>query len=57
MFLIESAGSSAAAFLREIVETHSPVSFQLIQNRREQGVWNYLVGIGIAIFALAVLFY
>lgn len=56
-FMIDSLGSSAAGFLRDVVESHRAVSFQLIPNRQKQEVWQYLVVAGILVLALAVLFY
>jgi hypothetical protein len=54
-FTIESLGGSAAGFLREVIESHRNISFQMTSQQQKQDVWRYLVAAAVLVFAAAVL--
>lgn len=56
-FMIDSVGMNASAFMRDAVDSHRAVSFQLIPEEERQEVWQYVVLTSIVLFVLAVLFY
>lgn len=56
-FMIDSLGRRAAPFLRDAIEAHRTVSFQLTRKQEKQAVWQYVVAAGIVLFAASVLVY
>ena len=56
-FTIESLGGSAVAFLREVIESHRNISFQMTHQPHKQDVWRYFVAAAVLVFACAVLMY
>lgn len=56
-FVIESSGVSSAPFLRNAVNSHRSISFQLIPAEDKQEVWQWVLAFAVVVFVVAVLFY
>jgi hypothetical protein len=56
-FMIDTLGRAAAPFLRDAVEAHRAVSFQLTRKQDKQAAWQHVVVIALVLFAVCVLFY
>jgi hypothetical protein len=56
-YVIDQAGTSAAPFLRNAVDSHRSISVQLIPTDDEQEVWQWLVILAVAIFVVAIVFH
>ena len=56
-FTVDSAGVSAAPFLRNAVNAHRAISFQLIPADDRQEVWQWMLALAVLTFVIAVLFY
>ena len=56
-FQIDSAGITAAPFLRNAVNSHRAISFQLIPADDRQEVWQWVLALAVLTFVVAVLFY
>ena len=56
-FTVDSAGISAAPFLRNAVNSHRAISFQLIPADDRQEVWQWVLALAVLTFVLAILFY
>jgi hypothetical protein len=56
-FLLDSAQLTSATFLRNVVDNHRSISFQLIPSEDKQEVWQWVVMLAIFLFVLAMLFY
>jgi|TARA_Y100000758_G_scaffold213557_1_gene153281 Ca-activated chloride channel family protein len=56
-FVLDSAGLSAATFLRNVVDGHRSITFQLIPAEDKQEVWQWVVILAVAFLVIAMLFY
>ena len=56
-FVIDSPGISAAPFLRNAVDSHRSITFQLIPSDDKQEVWQLVLALAVVTFLFAVLFY
>ena len=56
-FTIDSAGVTAEPFLRNAVNAHRAISFQLIPADDRQEVWQWVLALAVLTFVVAVLFY
>ena len=56
-FVVESAGVSAAPFVRSAVNSHRGISFQLVPAEDKQEIWQWVLAFAVVVFVLAVLFY
>ena len=56
-FVLDSPGVSAAPFLRNAVNAHRAISFQLIPSDDRQEVWQWVLALAVLTFVVAVLLY
>ena len=56
-FIVDSPQASAGAFLRNVVDSHRSISFQLIPAEDKQEVWQWVVMLAILVFVGAMVFY
>jgi len=56
-FIVDSPQLSSDTFLRNVVDSHRSISFQLIPAEDEQEVWQWVVMLAILVFVGAMLFY
>ena len=56
-FVIDSAGISATPFLRNAVDSHRSITFQLIPSDDREEVWQWVLAAAVLVFIVAVLFY
>lgn len=56
-FILDSPGVSAAPFLRNAVNAHRAISFQLIPSDDRQEVWQWVLALAVLTFVVAVLLY
>ena len=56
-FTIDSAGVSAVPFLRNAVNSHRAISFQLVPADDRQEVWQWVLALAVLTFVVAILFY
>ena len=56
-FIVDSPQVSSDAFLRNVVDSHRSISFQLIPAEDKQEVWQWVVMLAIVVFVVAMLFY
>ncbi len=56
-FVLDSPGISAAPFLRNAVDSHRSITFQLIPSDDKQEVWQLVLALAVVTFLVAVLFY
>ena len=56
-FVIDSAGLSSANFLRNVIDGHRSITFQLIPSDDKQEVWQWVVMLAVMVLVLAMLFY
>ncbi len=56
-FVLDSPGISAAPFLRNAVDSHRSITFQLIPSYDKQEVWQLVLALAVVTFLVAVLFY
>jgi hypothetical protein len=56
-FVIENASTTATEFMRNAVESHRNISFQLVREESRQEIWKYVLALALALFIVAVLFY
>ena len=56
-FAMESLGVSSVPFLRNAVNSHRSISFQLIPAEDKQEVWQWVLAFAVVVFVLAVLIY
>jgi hypothetical protein len=56
-FRLESLGGSASGFVRDVVESHRTISFQLTRQQHQQDLWPQLVAAAVLAFAAVVLLY
>ena len=56
-FVIESSGVSSDQFLRNVVQSHRSISFQLVPAEDKQEIWQWVLVFAIGIFVLAILLY
>jgi len=56
-FVIDSPGISAAPFLRDAIDSHRSISFQLIPSDDRQEVWQWVLAAAVLVFIVAVVFY
>ena len=56
-FVLDSPQLESANFLRNVVDSHRSISFQLVPSDDKQEVWQWVVMLAIAIFVVAMLFY
>lgn len=55
--VIESPGVSAAPFLRNAVNAHRSISFQMVPAEDRQEIWQWMLAFAVVVFVVAVLFY
>ena len=55
--VIDSPQVDAATFLRNVVDSHRSVSFELIPSDDQQEIWQWVVMLAIIVFVLAIIFY
>ena len=55
--IIDSPQVSSGVFLRNVVDSHRSISFQLVRAEDQQEVWQWVVMLAIIVFAFAMLFY
>ena len=56
-YVIDNPGTSAAAFLRNVIDSHRSISFQLIPAEDKQEVWQWVVVLAVILFVAAMVFY
>ncbi len=56
-FVLDSAGLSSAAFLRNVIDGHRSITFQFIPSEDKQEVWQWVVMLAVAMLVVAMLFY
>ncbi len=56
-FMVDSAGVSATPFLRNAVNSHRAITFQLIPADDRQEVWQWVLALAVLTFVVAVLLY
>jgi hypothetical protein len=56
-FLLDSPQLESATFLRNVVDSHRSISFQLIPSDDKQEVWQWVVMLAIVVFVVAMLLY
>ena len=56
-FVVDSPGVSATPFLRNAVDSHRSITFQLIPSDDKQEVWQLVLALAVVTFLVAVLFY
>lgn len=56
-FIIDSPGISAAPFLRNAIDSHRSISFQLLPADDKQEVWQWVLALAVLTLVVAVLFY
>ena len=56
-FVVDSPQVSSGTFLRNVVDSHRSISFQLIPAEDKQEVWQWVVMLAILVFVAAMLFY
>ena len=56
-FIIDSAEVSASSFLKDAIESHRSISFELVPDEDRQEIWQYVLGLAILAFAAAIIFY
>ena len=56
-FVVDSPQVSSGTFLRNVVDSHRSISFQLIPAEDKQEVWQWVVMLTILVFVAAMLFY
>ena len=56
-FVIDSTGLSSATFLRNVIDSHRSISFQLIPAEDKQEIWQWVVTLAVLVFVVAMLFY
>ncbi|MEE2637349.1 MAG: vWA domain-containing protein [Acidobacteriota bacterium] len=55
--IVDSPQVDAATFLRNVVDSHRSISFELVPSEDEQEIWQWVVMLAIIIFVVAMLFY
>ena len=56
-FVVDSPGISATPFLRNAIDSHRSISFQLIPADDKQEIWQWVLALAVLTFMVAVLFY
>ena len=56
-FVVESLGVSSVPFLRNAVNSHRAITFQLIPAEDKQEVWQWVLAFAVFVFVVAVLIY
>ena len=56
-FVLENIGLSAAPFLRNAIDAHRAITFQLIPSEDQQEIWQWFVILAILVVVVAMLFY
>jgi len=56
-FVLENVGLSAASFLRNAIDSHRSVTFQLVPSEDQQEIWQWFVILAILVVVVAMLFY
>ncbi|HCQ98883.1 MAG TPA: hypothetical protein DIU48_05655 [Acidobacteria bacterium] len=56
-FIVDSPQVTSDTFLRNVVDGHRSISFQLVPSDDKQEVWQWVVMLAIAVFVMAMLFY
>ena len=56
-FIIDNEDVSASTFLRDIVNSHRSISFELATDEDQQEIWQYVIGFAVFMFATAIIFY
>jgi hypothetical protein len=56
-FLVDNSQVSSDTFLRNVVDAHRSISFQLVPAEDKEEVWQWFVMLAIFVFVVAMLFY
>lgn len=56
-FVLENVGLSSASFLRNAIDSHRSVTFQLVPSEDQQEIWQWFVILAILVVVVAMLFY
>ena len=56
-FIIDNVGVSSAPFLRNVVDSHRSISFQLIPDEDKREVWQWVVILAVIVVFVSLLFY
>ena len=56
-FIVDSLGISAAPFLRNAIDSHRSITFQLVPADDKQEIWQWVLALAVFTFILAVIFY
>lgn len=56
-FVVDSPQISSSNFLRNVVDAHRSISFQLVPAEDKQEVWQWVVILAIVVFVVGMLFY
>ena len=56
-FVLDSAGISAEPFLRNAVNAHRAITFQLVPSDDQQEIWQWVLALAVLTLMVAVLFY
>ena len=56
-YVIDNPGTSSAAFLRNVIDSHRSISFQVIPAEDKQEIWQWVVVLAVIIFVAAMFFY
>ena len=56
-FIVDGSQISSGTFLRNVVDSHRSISFQLVPAEDKQEVWQWVVLLAIFVFVAAMLFY
>ena len=56
-FIIDSSEVSASSFLKDVIDSHRSISFELVADDETQEIWQYVLGLAILAFAAAIIFY
>ncbi len=56
-YVIDNPGTSSAAFLRNVIDSHRSISFQVIPAEDKQEIWQWVVVLAVIIFVAAMVFY
>jgi hypothetical protein len=55
--IVDSPQVDAATFLRNVIDSHRSISFELVPSDDQQEIWQWFVMLAIVVFVLAIVFY
>ena len=56
-FIVDNTQLSSDTFLRNVIDSHRSISFQLIPAEDKQEIWQWVVMLAILVFVAAMIFY